>query len=151
MYKASLEDIKKLREETEASVADCREALTESLGDFEKALKILRTKALSRAEKKSDREVKAGFVFSYIHHNGKVGALVSLACETDFVAKTDDFQKLGKELALHLAASRPETVEELLEQEYVRDASQKIREVIKAVIGKLGENIQVVEFKVLSI
>lgn len=151
MYKPALEDIKKLREETEASVADCREALTDAKGDFKKAREILQAKALSRAEKKSDREVKAGYVFSYIHHNGKVGAILSLACETDFVAKTDDFQKLGKELALHLAASRPATVEELLEQEYVRDPSKKIQELIKSVIGKLGENIQVVEFKVLSI
>ena len=149
--KIKLEDIKKLREETEASVADCRSALEEATGNFEKAREIIRHKSLARAEKKSDRQVKAGFVSSYIHHNGRVGAVVSLACETDFVAKTDDFQKLGKELALHLAAARPETVEELLDQEYVRDPSQKISEVIKAVIGKLGENIQVVDFKVLSI
>lgn len=122
---ASLNDIKKLREETEASVADCREALEEANGNLEKARDIIRQKALARAEKKTEREVKAGSVFSYIHHNGRVGAIVALACETDFVAKTDDFQKLGKELALHLAASRPETVDELLGQEYVRDASKK--------------------------
>lgn len=151
MAKVALEDIKKLREESEASVADCREALEEAAGDFKKAKEIILKKSLARAEKKSDREVKAGYVFSYIHHNGKVGAILSLACETDFVAKTDDFQHLGKELALHLAASRPTSVEELLEQEYVRDPSKKIAEVIKAVIGKLGENIQVVEFKVLAI
>jgi elongation factor Ts len=151
MAKVNLEDIKKLREESEASVADCREALDEAEGNFKKAIELLREKSLKRAEKKSDREVKAGSIFSYIHHNGRVGAMVSVACETDFVAKTDDFQKLGKEIALHLAASRPETVEELLDQDYVRDPSKNIQGLIKEVIGKLGENIQVVDFKVLSI
>lgn len=151
MAKVNLEDIKKLREETEASVADCREALEEADGKYSEAIKRLREKALKRAEKKTDREVKAGAIFTYIHHNLRVGAIVSLACETDFVAKTDDFQKLGRELALHCAASRPETVEELLDQEYVRDSSKKIQELVKEVIGKLGENIQIVDFKVLSI
>ncbi len=151
MYKVSLEDIKKLREETSAGVADCRTALEEAQGDFKKARDYLHKKGLERADKKSAREVKAGNVFSYIHHNSKVGSIVSLACETDFVAKTDDFQKLGKEIALHLAASRPETLEELLDQEYVRDPSKKISELIKSVIGTLGENIQVVDFKVLAI
>lgn len=149
--KVNLADIKKLREESEASVADCRECLEQAKGDFEKARELLRKKGLERAEKKSEREVKAGSVFSYIHHNSRVGAILSLACETDFVAKTDAFQHLGRELTLHLAASRPTTVEELLEQEYVRDPSKKIQELIKEVIGKLGENIQVIEFKVLAI
>ncbi len=149
--KVALADIKKLREETEASVADCREALEEADGVFDEAIKKLREKSLKRAEKKTDREVKAGSVFSYIHHNSRVGAMVSVACETDFVAKTDDFQKLGKELALHLAASRPETVEELLDQDYIRDPSKKISGLIKEVIGKLGENIQVLDFKILTV
>ncbi|MDP1743209.1 MAG: translation elongation factor Ts [Candidatus Amesbacteria bacterium] len=143
--KVNLEDLKKLREETKAGVADCRSALEETEGDLKKATEILRKKGIERAEKKSDREVKAGMVFSYIHHTGRVGSIVSLACETDFVAKTDDFQKLGREIAMHLAATND------LEAPYVRDASKTIKDLIKEVIGKLGENIQVVEYKVVVI
>lgn len=149
--KISIEDIKKLREETGAGIADCREALEESLGDMDKAREWLRKKGMQRAEKKGEREVKAGWVFSYIHHNGKVGSLLTLACETDFVAKTDDFQKLGKELAAQVAAVRPETIEELMDSEYFRMPSKKISQLVKEVIGKLGENMVVVEYKVLSV
>ena len=147
----SIEDIKNLREKTGAGVADCREALEDAEGKMDEAIKILRKKGEEKAEKKSEREVKAGAVFSYVHHTGRIGSMVALACETDFVAKTEDFQKLGRELAMHIAASRPENMEELLGQEYVRDASRKIEEVIKEVIGKLGENIQVADFKVVVI
>lgn len=143
--RTNLENLKKLREETKAGVADCREALSEAEGDMKKATEILRKKGLERAEKKSEREVKAGLVFSYIHHTGRVGSIVSLACETDFVAKTDDFQKLGKELAMHLAATGS------LDTPYIRDTSKSIADLIKETIGKLGENIQVVEYKVITI
>ncbi|MBI5358021.1 translation elongation factor Ts [Candidatus Amesbacteria bacterium] len=143
--KINLENLKKLREKTKAGVADCRAALEETKGDMEKATEILRKKGIERADKKSEREVKAGMVFSYIHHTGRVGSIVSLACETDFVAKTEDFQKLGKEIAMHLAATND------LEAPYVRDASKSIKDLIKEVIGKLGENIQVVEYKVVVI
>ena len=145
--KIKLEDIKKLREQTGAGVADCRQALEECSCDFKKAEAWLRKKGLERAEKKGEREVRSGAVFSYVHHTGRVGSLVALACETDFVAKTDEFQHLGKELALHVAASKPNSIEELLDQEYVRDPSQKISDLVKQAIGKLGENIQVVDFK----
>ena len=143
--KVNLEDLKKLREQTSAGVADCRLALEESKGDLKKATEILRKKGIERAEKKSEREVKAGVVFSYIHHTGRVGSILSLACETDFVAKTDDFQKLGKEIAMHLAATGS------LDPPYIRDTSKSITDLIKETIGKLGENIQIVDFKVLSI
>lgn len=149
--KIDVETIKALREKTGAGVADCREALLETQGDLKKAEEVLRKKGIEKAAKKTDRQVKAGMVFSYTHHTGRLGALVGLACETDFVAKTDDFQKLGKELALHVAASRPENVEELLKQEYVRDASKTVEELIKEVIGKLGENIQVMDFKLVEV
>jgi elongation factor Ts len=149
--KINLDDLKKLREETSASVADCREALEASKGDMDKAREWIRQKGISRAEKKTDREVKAGMVFTYSHHTGRMASMVALACETDFVAKTEAFQKLGKELALQVASVRPETVEELLAQEYVRDASKKISELIKETIGTLGENIQVLDFKVVVV
>lgn len=146
-----IEDIKKLREETAAGVSDCREALEQTNGDMKAAKEILRKKGMEKAAKKAEREVKAGVVFAYVHHTGRLGVLVSLACETDFVAKTEDFLKLGKELALHVAACRPENPEELLKQEYVRDPSRTIEELVKETIGKLGENIQVVDFKIMTV
>lgn len=149
--KVNIEDIKKLREKTKAGISDCREALEESGGDMVKAEDWLRKKGLERADKKADREVKAGLVFAYVHHTGRIGSMVGVACETDFVAKTEEFAKLGKELALQVASSKPESVEELLEQEYVRDPAKKVKELIKEVIGKLGENIQVSDFKVVVI
>ncbi|OGD09484.1 translation elongation factor Ts [Candidatus Amesbacteria bacterium RIFOXYB1_FULL_44_23] len=149
--KIDVEAIKKLREATGAGVADCRMALEQSKGDAKKATEILRKKGIEKADKKSDRQVKAGMVFTYAHHTGRVGVILALACETDFVAKTDDFQNLGRELALHVCASTPSNVEELLKQEYVRDPSKTIENLIKEVIGKLGENIQVLEFKVVKV
>lgn len=141
--------IKKLREQTSAGVADCREALEFSNGDIDKAKEYLRKKGLEKADKKSERETKAGLVFSYIHgaqdkdEGGRVGALVELGCETDFVAKTDDFQKLGHEIAMQVASMAPENVEKLLEQTYIRDSKQAIQDLVKEVIGKLGENIEI--------
>jgi len=149
--KVSLEQIKTLREKTSAGIADCRQALEESNGNAKKAEEILRKKGIEKAEKKSGREVKAGMVFSYVHHTGRVAALVALACETDFVAKTDEFQKLGKELAMQAAANKPASVQDLMEQEYIRDPGKRIEELVKEVIGKLGENIQVTELSVLYV
>jgi elongation factor Ts len=146
-----IEDIKKLREMTGAGVSDCRATLEEADGNFDKAMELLRKRGMEKAAKKEGREVKAGKVFSYIHHTGRLGAMVGLACETDFVAKTEDFQKLGQELAMQVAASDPENVEELLKQEYIRDASKTVQDLIKEVIGKLGENMQVVDFKIVRV
>jgi elongation factor Ts len=143
--------IKKLRELTGAGVSDCRQVLEEAKGDQKKAMELLRKRGIEKAAKKADREVKAGMVFAYIHHTGTLGVLVSLACETDFVAKTDDFQKLGKELCLQVASDQPETVALLLKSEYIRDPSKTIQELIKETIGKLGENILVQDFKVAKI
>lgn len=139
---ASVDDIKKLREHTGAGIADCRLALDQSQGDFEKATEFLKKKGIERAAKKADRETHEGKVFAYVH-GGKIGVLVSLQCETDFVAKTEDFLNLGKELALQVASMQAETVDELLKQEYIRDSKVTISDMIKAVVGKLGENIKV--------
>jgi len=147
----SIEAIKKLRAETGAGISDCREALEATKGDMREAKEILRKKGMERAAKKAEREVKAGQVFSYVHHTGRLGSMVALACETDFVAKTDDFQKLGKELAMQVASMQPESVDALLEQEYIREPGKKIGDVVKEVVGKLGENIRVVGLKVLTV
>lgn len=140
-----IEKIKKLREETGAGIADCKEALSESKGDVVKAKEWLKQRGLDKAAKKSEREVKSGFVEVY-SHGGKVGVVVEVLCETDFVAKTEDFKNLAHELALQIASMNPQNVEELLSQEYIRDSSQTIEELIKSIIGKLGENIQVGKF-----
>ncbi len=145
----TVDQIKELREETGAGIMDVRRALTESDGNVEKAKEWIAKKGLARAAEKSDRETTEGCVFSYVHFNGKVGALVKLACETDFVAKTDDFQALGREVAMQVASMKPETVEELLKQDYLRDSSKTIEQLVKGVAGKTGENVRVVAISCL--
>ena len=140
----TLDQIKELREETGAGIMDVRKALTESEGDTKKAKAWLEAKGMKRAAEKSERDTEAGYVFSYVHFNGKVGSLIKMACETDFVAKTEDFQNLGKEIAMQVASMRPESVEELMKQDYLRDTSKTIEAMIKLVSGKTGENIKVV-------
>lgn len=141
-----LKAIKKLRDETSASIADCRRALEEANGDEKKALEWLKKRAGEIAAKKADRETSQGIIEAYIHGGGKVGVLVDLSCETDFVAKTDEFKKLAREIAMQVAAMDPKDVDELLKQAYIRDAGQTIDSLIKDVIGKIGENISVKRF-----
>lgn len=142
--------VKQLREETGAGIADCKNALTESDGDLEKAKDILHQKGLDKAGAKSDREVSAGVVETY-SHGGRVGVLVEVLCETDFVAKTEDFKTLAHELALQIASMNPENAEDLLEQEYVSDSSQKVGDLVKSAIAKLGENIKVGRFSRIAL
>lgn len=139
------EDIKNLRKETGAGIADCQEALSQSKGNIEKAKIWLKQKGLDKASQKADREVKNGWVEVY-SHGGKVGVLVELLCETDFVAKTSEFRDLAHEISLQIASMNPASVEELLLEEYIRDSSQTVGDLIKSVIGKVGENIQVGKF-----
>lgn len=146
MAQLDLKAIKKLRDETSASIADCRRALEEANGDEKKALAWLKKRASEIAAKKADRETSQGIIEAYIHGGGKVGVLVDLSCETDFVAKTDEFKKLAKEVAMQVAAMDPKDVDDLLKQAYIRDAGQTIDSLIKDVIGKIGENIAVKRF-----
>lgn len=139
----TVDQIKTLREETGAGIMDVRKALTESKGDVKAARAWIEKKGLKRAEEKAERSTEAGYVFSYVHFNGKVGSLIKMACETDFVAKTEDFQTLGREIAMQVASMKPETVEELLKQDYLRDSSKTIEAMIKSLSGKTGENIRV--------
>ena len=138
----TIDDIKKLREQTGAGIADCREALEEAGNDLDKAKEVLKKKGLDKAASKSDREAKAGLVQAYVH-GGKIAALVEINCETDFVAKTDDFKLLATEVAMQVASMNPENAEELLEQDYIRDNSKKIKDLITEAVSKLGENIQI--------
>jgi len=144
--KINLDQLKKLREETGAGVMDVRRALEAGEGNEEKAREWLKANAIKTADKKSDRETKEGFVASYVHTTGKVGALVALTCETDFVAKTEDFRNLGREIAMQVASMSPETVEELLKQPYIRDPKSTISDLVKQTAGKVGENIVIKQF-----
>lgn len=148
---AHIDDVKKLRAETAASIGDVNKALQESNSDLDKAREWLKRKGFERAEKKGERVTEQGYVGSYVHANGKVGVLVELLCETDFVARTDEFKALAKEISMQVAAMNPKDVKELLDQDYIRDSSKKISDLVKESIAKLGENIVVKRFARIEI
>lgn len=143
MGKIDINQLKKIREVTGAGVVDCQRALAESDGDEARALTWLREKGLQSASKKAEREVESGLVWSYTHAEGRILAVVELACETDFVARTDEFKQLANELAMQVAAMAPLTVDELLAQPYIRDESKKTGDLVTGLVAKLGENILV--------
>lgn len=142
----SVEDIKKLREKTGAGIADCRKALEEAKGDFKGAEELLKSWGIDKAASKADRVVGAGLVETYIHSGGKVGSMVEINCETDFVARTDEFKSLCHEVAMQVAAMDPKDVEDLKKEEYIRDSSKTVEDLIKETIAKVGENIQIKRF-----
>ena len=139
--------LKQLRAETAASIADCRKALEESNGNYQKAIVWLQKHGIEKAEKKAERVTGQGLIESYIHQDGRIGAMVSVLCETDFVARTSEFKSLAHEIAMQVAAMNPKDVESLLKQEYIRDGSKTIEQLVKETIAKLGENIVIKEFK----
>ena len=141
-----LDKIKELRERTGAGVMDAKKALEEAQGDMVRAEEIIKTKGLAKAESKSEREVKSGKVYCYTHAGGRAAAMVEVACETDFVADTAEFETLCKEIAMQIVSMDPVDVDELYGQAYIRDASQTVEQLIKSLIGKTGENIRVVRF-----
>ncbi len=145
-----IETIKKLREQTGAGVMDASKALEEASGNYDNAVELLKAKGVEKAAKKSDREIKAGKIFSYVH-SGRVGALLKLGCETDFVAKNDAFVLLGNDIVMQIVSMGPENIEELLEQDFVKDTSRKIKDLISDTVSKTGENITIVEFSHLSV
>lgn len=146
-----IELLKKLRNETGVSIADCRKALDETENNFEKAKEWLKKHGIEKAAKKSDRATSQGIIESYVHGGGKVGVLVELLCETDFVARTEDFKNLAHEISMQVAAMNPKDTETLLGQEYIRDGALTIQDLIKSVIAKLGENIILKRFERLEI
>ena len=125
---------------------EIKDVLEKTGEDFEKAKEELMKKVASKAAKKSDRIAEDGLVYSYIHSSGKVGSLVLLSCETDFVARTDDFQKLCKEVAMQICTEDYENVESLLNSEYIRDPSKKISDLVNETIAKVGEKIEIRRF-----
>lgn len=147
----SMDLIKQLREKTNAGVMDAKRALEESKGDMKKAEDWIREKGIQRAEKKADREAKQGVIASYVHQGAQVVALVELNCETDFVARTDKFIALGKEIAMQVASMKPATVDELMGQAYIRDAKLTIKDLVKSTAGTVGENIVIARFTRMAV
>ena len=141
----TINQIKQLREETEVSISECKKALTEAKGDFQKAKEILKKWGKDFAKKKLQRKTKQGIIESYIHSNKRVGVILELGCETDFVAKNPDFQKLAHELALQIAAVNPEETP-VLEQSWIRDETRTIKDLIDEYIARFGENIIIKRF-----
>jgi elongation factor Ts len=187
----SAEDVKKLREKTNAGIMDCKKALTETNGNVEKAIEYLRKKGVAAAEKRLGREAKEGVIESYIHPGSRLGVLVEINCETDFVAKTDDFKEFARNIAMQVAAAKPLVVHRddlsqevidselniyktqaenqdkpehiaekiaqgkmekfyqescLMEQSYIRDPNVTVEDLLKQIMGKLGENIIIKRF-----
>jgi elongation factor Ts len=139
--------IKKLREQTGAGIMDVKKALDEAKGDADKALAILKSKGLEVVGKKSARATSQGRIESYVHGMPPtVGALVELLCETDFVAKNEEFGKLTKELAMQVASMNPASTNELLKQEYIREPGKTVQDLLHEAIGKFGENIRIGRF-----
>ena len=145
MADISIDDIKKLREMTGVGITDAKKALVDNGGDFDKALAEMRQKGLTKAEKRAEREARAGLIGSYVH-DGRIGVLAEVNCETEFVAKTDEFKELVKNLTLHIAASEAQASKELLEEPYVKNPDQSVEDYIKEHIAKLGENIVIRRF-----
>ena len=189
----SATQVKELRDRSGVGMMDCKKALVEANGDLEKAFDLLRKSGIAKAQKKAGRSAKEGSVISYIHPGSKLGVLLELNCETDFVSNTDDFKNLGNDIAMHIAATSPQGVSRediseeiiskekeiyteqakgsnkpdnivekmvegrvnkyykenvLLEQEFVKDSSQTIEDLVTTTISKLGENIVVSRFSV---
>jgi len=140
-----IEKIKQLREETGISIGECKNALEESGGDLEKAREILKKKYGEMAQKRKKRETKEGVIEAYVHSGKKIGVLLELRCESDFVAKNPEFQKLAHELCLQIAAVDPEEIP-ILEQNWIRDESKKIKDLIEQHMAKFGENITIGRF-----
>lgn len=190
-YAPSLDEIKKLREATLASIAYCKDALVEAQGNFDAAIKIVQKRGQAKAADKAERGLGAGIIDSYIHNGKQIGVLLDLRCETDFAARNEEFLKLAHELCLQIAATNPqwlsredipekmmrekqkqlkqeletagkkgEVIEKamqgkfqtfyketcLLDQPYIRDESQTVRDIVATAIGKIGENIKIKSF-----
>lgn len=137
--------ISKLRAETGAGVMACKKALDETKGDFEKAKKILAKNAQAMAAKKAERAAEQGLIECYCH-GGKIGVILELNCETDFVARNAEFKNLAHEIAMQIASMNPKDIDDLMSEIYIRDELMTIRQLVEQAIAKIGENIQVKRF-----
>ena len=159
--KVSVEAVKEVRNRTNVGIADCNKALLEVGGDVEKAIEFLKQRGAAIAEKMKDTVATEGIIEAYIHHTKRIGALVELNCETDFVARTDEFKRLGRDLAMQIAASSPQFISSeempaaaeaepqlvcLLSQPFIKDPTKTVQEIIAETIAKVGENVKVGRF-----
>lgn len=129
---------------------ECKRAFEEAGGDFDKAIAIIKERGLAKVEKRSDREAGAGMIFSYVH-NDRIGVLVDMRAETDFVVHSDPFKETIREIAMQIAAMSPENMEELLAQPYIKDPNRTVQDLVNDVIAKVGENVKVRTFSRLAI
>jgi elongation factor Ts len=141
--KIAVDLIRKLKEETGAPVIRVKKVLEEVAGDKKKAFDILRQEGFEKASKREGRQTSQGTIETYVHHSGKVASAVELLCETDFVARNELFKKLAHELALQVASMGAKNAEELLKQEFIKDPTKKVEDLVKEVIAKTGENVRV--------
>ena len=161
---SNTESIKQLREKTSAGVMDCRNALNECNGDIDKAEILLVKKGIASASKKIGRDTNQGIIETYIHSGGRIGSIVEINCETDFVARTDEFKNLSHDIAMQIAAMAPKSVspeiapesnlnkdEFLINQPFIKDPSKTIQDLINEHVGKLGENIKIRRFERFSL
>jgi elongation factor Ts len=154
----SADHVKALREKTGAGVMDCKRALVDSKGDMERATALLRERGLASIAKRAGREASQGLVEAYVHHNNRIGVLVELNCETDFVANTPEFRQLARDVAQQVAFTNPRTVDEedgsdsdadsqpLLKQEFIRNPGQTIADLVRETAAKTGENVVIRRF-----
>ena len=140
MGKIDVTLIKKLREETGAQIVRVKKVLDEFKGDEKKALEVLRKEGFEKADKREGRDTGQGKIFTYTHHTGKIVSVVELLCETDFVAKNELFENLGKDVAIQIASMGEKDIEK---QDFIKDPSKKIADLVKAVIAKTGENVKI--------
>jgi len=141
--KITADQIRKLKEETGAPVMRAKKVLEEFGGDMKKATELLRKEGFEKVEKRAGRATSQGIIEAYVHHSGKIASLVELLCETDFVARNELFRELAHNLALQVASIEAKDADDLLKQDYIKDPSKKIEELVKNVIAKTGENIKV--------
>ena len=161
------DQIKALRAETGAGIMDCKRALEQVDGDLAKAQIVLKEKGLASAEKKASKEVNDGLIETYVHSGGRLGSIVELNCETDFVARTEQFRTLAHDLAMQIAAMAPKYVDVgdvpeeekesnaqeicLLQQPFIKDQTMTVQEILKENISKLGENVKIRRFRRFSL
>jgi len=158
--------VRTLRDQTGAGIMDCKEALEKSGGDMEKAVQALREKGVSSATKRVGKDTNEGIVETYLHTGGRVGAMVELGCETDFVARTEEFQKLAHDICMQIAAMGPvyidaDEIEEgddrppaqiaLMLQPFIKNGSSSVGEMVRELAGKVGENVRVIRFSRLAV
>lgn len=140
---ADIKKLKQLRDETGVSISLCKKALEEAGGDLKKAREILYKTGAERVTKKMSEITKEGAIFSYIHHNKKIASMIELLCQTDFVARTQEYQELGALLAMQIAFSNPKDIKAFLSEESIKIPGKTIETIVKEYILKLGENIKV--------